>query len=223
MNLSDPQTWNRYVRNNPLVFVDPLGFKGESVCDTLGTRHGNFKPTCIIPKGGGGGGGCDDMDFNCMFGGQGTSDWWMGGPGISYTPPGGPCGTGSPMVPMDPCMDSGGDETGKNPLCVDSQGQSSACYSGPAAPGQPFPVNCVANCSIYPTDPLNPFAQNLFNSLGNDFPAWTGQQYFSSRTCDALIATSTATGIWGLANPEILPAAGTVSALTGLTAWAGCP
>jgi len=70
---------------------------------------------------------------------------------------------------------------------------------------------------------ISPEAQQIFTQTANMFPDWMGQKYFSPTTCNVLTGTSVATGIWTLANPEMLPVTGTISGVTGLLAWAGCP
>jgi RHS repeat-associated protein len=93
MDLSKPQTWNRYAYalNNPVMHSDPTGLDDCLEEDDCGGG------------GSGGGGGCYDL-YDCGGGGWGWGGGGSGGGGGLAPPPGGPLNTGQAIFSGQDCL-----------------------------------------------------------------------------------------------------------------------
>ena len=222
MHLADPQTLNRYayVRNNPLVLIDPQGLdvEDEDPCDVY---------DCLLGGGGGGGGSPDPTS-----GGDPSNS---GGDCSMMDPTCG--GNGSEPSNPDPSNSS-------NPNNVGTQCPPSPANCGPTDGGIVSVTQCddAGNCqnttvdvvlaNPSPEDALNPSSIQVFSQVSNMFPDFLTEQYhFPPSVCTGakfvFVATSVVKGgiavgwIEGatvVSNPELAA----ILAGAGLVLAVGC-
>jgi RHS repeat-associated protein len=153
VRLRDPQTLNRYayVRNSPLHMVDPTGMCPTEVDSPVGvdTGDGNDGGVASAARGARHAADCEGDDPSSAPQPGAPVDQPVdpnqtdpNQPDPSQPDPTQPAGQPDPSA-YDPNNDPGN----QSPLCTDSSGNPSSCNQGPPAPGQPFPINCIANCN----------------------------------------------------------------------------